>query len=309
MVKQKQGANLSRFQGKGAKQTILRCLVQSRLLHGHEEACEKLANAGKVIRYARNKFIIEQGAEDDAVYFLLSGSVKVLVNDRAIATREAFAHLGEMSAIDPQARRSASVMAAVDSVLLRITSEVFNQMLDTHPQIFRRVASELTGRLRERNSFHRAPNVIPKVFIGSSTEGLAKATQIRNSLKRAGLDTLLWSEDVFFPSDTTIEALERSAAESDFAVLILTPDDVTVSRAKRVQSPRDNVIYELGLFSGALSRKRVFVLRESSVSTKLPSDLLGVTQILFDGGKLIPSASLKAVSKELREIIEKLGTK
>jgi predicted nucleotide-binding protein len=46
----------------------------------------------------------------------------------------------------------------------------------------------------------------------------------------------------------------------DFAILVLTPDDLTQSRGKQQPSPRDNVVFELGLFIGALGRDRVFMV-------------------------------------------------
>jgi CRP/FNR family transcriptional regulator, cyclic AMP receptor protein len=44
-------------------------------------------------------------------------------------------------------------------------------------------------------------------------------------------------------------------------------------------SPRDNVIFELGLFMGALSRERTLVLVPKGMDFKVPSDLLGMTHI------------------------------
>ena len=40
----------------------------------------------------------------------------------------------------------------------------------------------------------------------------------------------------------------------DFAVMILSPDDMTESRDQSYASPRDNVLFELGLFMGRLGR-------------------------------------------------------
>jgi predicted nucleotide-binding protein len=40
-----------------------------------------------------------------------------------------------------------------------------------------------------------------------------------------------------------------------FAVLVLTPDDLALKRAAVDQIARDNVLFEQGLFMGALSRR------------------------------------------------------
>jgi hypothetical protein len=63
----------------------------------------------------------------------------------------------------------------------------------------------------------------------------------------------------------------------DFAVLILTPDDLVESKGQTVNSPRDNVLFELGLFMGRLGRARTFAVHNRDIQIKLPTDLAGVT--------------------------------
>lgn len=82
-------------------------------------------------------------------------------------------------------------------------------------------------------------------------------------------------------SATYIESLEKVSHEADFAVLVLTPDDVTTSREAEKLAPRDNVVFELGLFIGSLGRERCFLVHEQRPDLKLPSDLLGVKAATF----------------------------
>ena len=42
----------------------------------------------------------------------------------------------------------------------------------------------------------------------------------------------------------------EAASKLDFAVLILTPDDLTEPKGLTMNSPRDTVLFELGLFMG-----------------------------------------------------------
>jgi len=58
----------------------------------------------------------------------------------------------------------------------------------------------------------------------------------------------LWTHDVFGPSRFPIEDLEAQLDRADFAVLVLRPDDRVESRGKEHDAPRDNVVFELGLF-------------------------------------------------------------
>jgi hypothetical protein len=78
-----------------------------------------------------------------------------------------------------------------------------------------------------------------------------------------------------------IESLESLLDVSDFSVLVLTPDDRTTSRNTERLSPRDNVVFEMGLFFGRLGRERCFVLKPDNLDLKLPSDLLGIEAAQF----------------------------
>lgn len=80
---------------------------------------------------------------------------------------------------------------------------------------------------------------------------------------------------------TIIEKFESHAATVSFAVILLTPDDlggaVGSSQADRA---RQNVIYELGYFTGKLGRGRACLLRKGNVD--IPSDLAGVVYTELD---------------------------
>lgn len=69
--------------------------------------------------------------------------------------------------------------------------------------------------------------------------------------------------------------------QCDFAVAITHGDDETTSRGKEWPAPRDNVIFELGLFMGRLGRKRAILMEPREDGVKLPSDMAGVTTIPY----------------------------
>jgi hypothetical protein len=147
----------------------------------------------------------------------------------------------------------------------------------------------------------------PSVFVGSSAEGLPIAEAIQLNLDRA-CEVVIWSQGVFGLSGGTLETLVEKAADFDFAVLVVTPDDMTQSRGKLQQSPRDNVLLELGLFIGVLGRKRSFVVYDRSADIKLPSDLAGVTHAGYQphsSGNL--QASVGAACTQIKGAITELG--
>lgn len=124
----------------------------------------------------------------------------------------------------------------------------------------------------------------PSVFIGSSSEGRTVAQYIRQQLKEDAQVTI-WYEGVFGLGEGTLESLVNALDHFDFAVLVLTPDDLVRSRKKVSQAPRDNVLLECGLFIGRLGRDRTFIVFDSSEEIKIPSDLAGVTVASYNGSR------------------------
>jgi predicted nucleotide-binding protein len=84
---------------------------------------------------------------------------------------------------------------------------------------------------------------------------------------------------------TIIEKFERDASQVSFAIALLTGDDEGYCRGKpeeKTLRARQNVILELGYFSGALGRSKVCVVSKDEV--EIPSDYLGVAHISMDEG-------------------------
>jgi Predicted nucleotide-binding protein containing TIR-like domain len=149
----------------------------------------------------------------------------------------------------------------------------------------------------------------PTVFVASSTEGLHFARAVGLHLS-AVAHVRVWADDpgLVDLSSTLIELLERAAAEADFAVIIVTEDDILVSRGTESRTPRGNVLLELGLFIGAIGRRRTFLLYGGTGAPQLPSDLGGVVFSQFDA-KVEPSYSLTRSCAFIRRQLEALGPK
>ncbi len=122
----------------------------------------------------------------------------------------------------------------------------------------------------------------PEIFIGCSVEGLTEAKIIQMELAHSA-STVIWSQGVFGLSRGTLETLVEKAPSFTHAILVLTPDDMLTKRANEAPTARDNVLFELGLFMGALGRERTFVVAEKSV--QLPSDLAGIATVSFQRGE------------------------
>jgi predicted nucleotide-binding protein with TIR-like domain len=148
----------------------------------------------------------------------------------------------------------------------------------------------------------------PALFVGSSSEGMEFARASREALEDVA-EVTLWNEDFFEPGKTFIERLVEAVAQFDFALLILTADDLVHSRAVEAFGPRDNVLFELGLFMGRLGRSRTFVLHQRREDLKMPSDLAGMTTLSFEWprGDNSHRAAVGASTDKMSRVVRSLG--
>ena len=148
----------------------------------------------------------------------------------------------------------------------------------------------------------------PRIFIGSS----GKQEKLLQALT-LGLEDVAhvepWTTS-FTPGTTTLERLLELAHQVDFAAFVFARDDWTSTSLPESQapesgqaSPRDNVVFEAGLFGGVLGMRRTFILHANG--SKLPSDLLGLTCVRFD--EALAPAEMGAVNQKLRQAIEGEG--
>jgi hypothetical protein len=148
----------------------------------------------------------------------------------------------------------------------------------------------------------------PRIFLGSS----GKQTKLLQALTR-GLEDVCyvnpWTSS-FNPGTTTLARLVQLAHEVDFAAFVFARDDWTTAsssaspKAESGQaSPRDNVVFEAGLFGGTLGMHRTFILHAKEA--KLPSDLLGLTCVRYD--EAATPAQMRAINEKLRKAIENEG--
>ena len=147
----------------------------------------------------------------------------------------------------------------------------------------------------------------PRIFLGSS----GKQEKLLQALTR-GLEDVAqvepWTTS-FNPGTTTLERLLELAHEVDFAAFVFAQDDWTThspqaspSPESGQASPRDNVVFEAGLFGGTLGMRRTFILHARG--SKLPSDLLGLTCVRYEA---TTPAEMRVVNQKLRKAIENEG--
>jgi hypothetical protein len=122
-------------------------------------------------------------------------------------------------------------------------------------------------------------------------------------------EVTVWDEGVFGLGESYLESLTAALSRFDFAVLVLTPDDPVEYRGAAGLAPRDNVLFELGLFMGKLGRGRTFVLHPADPQFKIPSDLLGIstTKYYWPREDKNYEAAVGSACHKIREKIRSLG--
>jgi CRP/FNR family cyclic AMP-dependent transcriptional regulator len=300
-------AMLSRFSGQSGRALLLEVLAESSLLRGIPNL-DEFVNGCDILEVPEGSRLIEQGASDNAIFVIISGSADILVNGRRVATRPAGCHIGEMALIDPSARRSATVVTVERSVVLKATEPHFATYANAHPRLWRRIAVELSRRLSERSRFIKAPHTEPVIFVACSKEALTIAREMQAAFDHDPVVVEIWTDGIFNASKTPIEDLTELVGRIDFAVILLTPDDKVLSRDVEAFGPRDNVTFELGLAIGAIGRSRTLLVCPRGADFKLPTDLLGVKPIDYPIGEISTvKARLGPACNEIRKIVNRLG--
>jgi CAP12/Pycsar effector protein, TIR domain len=148
----------------------------------------------------------------------------------------------------------------------------------------------------------------PRIFLGSS----GQQEKLLKALGR-GLEAVArvepWTTS-FDPGTSTLQRLVDLSREVDFAAFVFARDDWTSDSAPTSDSPepgqaapRDNVVFEAGLFGSALGMHRTFILHASGA--KLPSDLLGLTTVRYD--RATTASEVRSINEKLRKAIEREG--
>ncbi|SDJ02385.1 Predicted nucleotide-binding protein containing TIR-like domain-containing protein [Frankineae bacterium MT45] len=148
-----------------------------------------------------------------------------------------------------------------------------------------------------------APSPPVRLFLGSSSEGRDIARHLQAELGPT-IEVVRWDQNVFEPGGYTLDSLIAAATSVDFAVLVATPDDTTVSRGEAKPSARDNIVLEFGLFTGALGRQRTYLMATGEL--KLPTDVLGLTRLPYRA-QSNPRAAVNDAALQLEERARSLG--
>ena len=274
----------------------------------NQDIAQELAQEGELLSYQPGEYIIKQGDYDQDVYYILAGKAQLHINGAILPyERGEDMSVGELSTFNASQARTASLFVTAETVALKVKPDFFQEFLNKHPSVALFLLKDVSSRLAQRNDLINKSNEKPKLFIISTVESIEVARQVKLDFNHDDIDVTIWNA-AFEPSSYTLESLEKAVKESDFGLAIMQGDDLVVSRGAEFSAPRDNVIFELGLFMGYLSRSRTLIAVPQGGKVKLASDLQGLTILDYKVGANSKFDVTNLVTT-LRNHIKSLGPK
>lgn len=146
----------------------------------------------------------------------------------------------------------------------------------------------------------------PRVFLGSSKEAKDTVYALQDLL-HDDAEVVPWNHADFELSKTFIENIESELRKSDFGIFVFSGEDKMITIEGERLVIRDNVLFEFGLFIGALGRSRTFVVIPSEYHSKIkvPSDLYGITFSTYDTTSDALKTSLGPAATAIRREIRR----
>jgi CRP-like cAMP-binding protein len=116
---------------------------------------DRVASFGEIESWNPGEEVVAEGSLGDALYLVLTGSVRVEIGGHALADLGSGDFFGEMSLVEP-APRSATVIAVEPSYLFRLPHDALRQLLADEPAatnaLLIQIIKTLSERLRRANS-------------------------------------------------------------------------------------------------------------------------------------------------------------
>jgi hypothetical protein len=120
------------------------------------EQLEAVQQISSEVEYLANEIIVKEGEPGGELYLLIDGKVRIYkgygtLGETLLSSVNAISYFGEMAALDDQPR-SATVVAAERSRMLRLDGESLKELIRQMPEISFEIMRVLTGRVRRAES-------------------------------------------------------------------------------------------------------------------------------------------------------------
>jgi CRP/FNR family cyclic AMP-dependent transcriptional regulator len=142
---------LDTFEGDQGRGSRIEAIAKQQLTSGNYALAEEIADLIELSAVPAGTTLIEQANEDNDLFLILEGELHVLVDEVVVARLGAGDHVGEIAAIQPEFKRTATVVAKSDAVVGKLTEAILVDIGDRYPIVYKVIAQQLAGRLLQRN--------------------------------------------------------------------------------------------------------------------------------------------------------------
>ncbi|MEA5593702.1 Crp/Fnr family transcriptional regulator [Rivularia sp. UHCC 0363] len=111
----------------------------------------RLASAMNELWFPPNSSIFQQGEQGQSLYIVVSGKVKIHLNNRTLEVKSQGKYFGEMAVFDTQPR-SASATTIDACEFLELTQEQLDDAIEETPEIAVNIIRELSRLIRKLNN-------------------------------------------------------------------------------------------------------------------------------------------------------------
>ena len=120
-----------------------------------EQDIIQIAEVAKEVRFKKGDIIFKENSEADAFYIIKDGKVEIIKTgdigvEEVLAVKTNQDVFGEMAIID-DLPRSATIKAKTDTVLLKLSKDIFNELLKSFSHISIEVARNICSNVRSTN--------------------------------------------------------------------------------------------------------------------------------------------------------------
>jgi CRP-like cAMP-binding protein len=119
------------------KDALEQALLNQKAVQGNRPLARDLAERVKIKSLKKDEVLIEQGADEHDVYFILTGWLEVSIHGRIAGAKGPGEHVGETAAILTSLRRSATVQATEPAVVAKLELAEFRDLSKRHKFIWR----------------------------------------------------------------------------------------------------------------------------------------------------------------------------
>jgi CRP-like cAMP-binding protein len=296
---------IERFEGKGGRRLLLEAMKAQQLVARRVPLANALVERLTLAELAPGAVLIEEGAADNDLYFVLAGAVSVQVGGIEVGAREAGQHVGEVALLDPTAPRSATVVAREPTVVAKISERDFAAVAAAEPAVWRALAAGLGSILSQRNRRVADPNALrsrrppdgSRVDSGTMTAFMRELFadpgersgwdevlrpgavvgrfELVRELGRGGFGVVWEAKDLQLRRDVAFKAIRRRSPSEPAGQRLLHE----AAAAARLSHPNIVTLYDLG--HGEYGPYLVLeLLRGESLARRLGSEPLPPAEVL-----------------------------